>query len=490
MRLSVFISCAACLVASVASSGDDHDDHGAYEWGGIFEVPESTYMWTAQKVDGAYVDPAMKMAVLPASQATAAALDALTEEGAHSLAEACTVVHPGDVIVPAADKCYQLHFNQDLWQSLYTIDTSGVSAVAFFAEHVPTEFESTAHYLKDSTGEDIEPLAEVPVAEEQEEGMTSGEWTGSMVGALIVNLMTLVGVVMVVPVVKRVAAARATVVEGVLSAFAAGALLACAFFLLLFEATHLVAEGWDAEVDVLWRWGAMVLVGFALPAFIDGVHAFIEEAKSPKSASAITEDTAGNASSAGEAVAAADGEPRGEDGGSTLAAQGRSRARLIGAGLIGACVHTLCDGCGIGAAFKGCGTSFGWKVAMATVLHEIPQELADYAVLTGSEVGMRPASALLVNFLSGLSVMLGVLVINLSEVSNSAVGLLLAFGGGVYLYIAAVECMAKVLRLRLPARINLGCLLAFTVGAILIGLILLDHEHCIPEDGSGHAHGH
>jgi zinc transporter ZupT len=171
-----------------------------------------------------------------------------------------------------------------------------------------------------------------------------------------------------------------------------------------------------------------------------------------------------------------------------VAPAGRSRARLIGAVLIGDFVHNLCDGFFIGAAFKGCGTDFGWKVAVATVLHEIPQELADYAVLTGSEVGMRPSSALLVNFLSGLSVMLGVLVINVSDVSNSAVGLLLAFGGGVYLYIAAVECMAKVLRLRLPARINLGCLSAFTVGAILIGLILLDHEHCVPE--GGHAHGH
>ena len=59
------------------------------------------------------------------------------------------------------------------------------------------------------------------------------------------------------------------------------------------------------------------------------------------------------------------------------------------------------DGFFIGAAFKGCGTSFGWGVAVATVLHELPQELADYAVLVGGEVGMSPVRALLANFLVG-----------------------------------------------------------------------------------------
>ncbi len=52
----------------------------------------------------------------------------------------------------------------------------------------------------------------------------------------------------------------------------------------------------------------------------------------------------------------------------------------------------------LGAAFKGCGGSFAMGVFLATVLHEIPQELADYAILTGSSVGMRPAMALLINF--------------------------------------------------------------------------------------------
>ena len=43
-------------------------------------------------------------------------------------------------------------------------DASGVNAVAFFTEHVPTEVEATAHYLKDKVGTDIEPAAELAYA--------------------------------------------------------------------------------------------------------------------------------------------------------------------------------------------------------------------------------------------------------------------------------------------------------------------------------------
>ncbi len=32
---------------------------------------------------------------------------------------------------------------------------------AFFAEHVPTEFENDMHYLQDAAGADVEPCAEI-----------------------------------------------------------------------------------------------------------------------------------------------------------------------------------------------------------------------------------------------------------------------------------------------------------------------------------------
>jgi len=470
MHLSaLFVSCSAAVVVSAGAL--------EYEWAGIFAVSDTVYMWTAQKVEGAYADATMKMAVLPATDATAEALEALEEAGKRSLGSNCTPVVPGSVITPMTDACYQLVFDQDLWQSLYTINASGVAAAAFFTEHVPTEFENTAHYLKDRTGEDVEPLAELPKAAEKP---GSVEWGPSLGAAAIINMITFVGVILLAPGLSKVVATNATLFDGLLSAFAAGSLLGCAFFLLLFEATHLVAESWEDEAAQTWRWGVMILAGFLLPAVIDCSTALMQEAWPTRLVAKDTIVTAfpGDETGVVPGAAPSDGETK------------RSPARLIGAVAIGDFFHNLCDGFFLGVAFKGCGNKFGWGVALASVLHELPQELADYAVLTGSGVGMTPARALLVNFLSGLSVMLGVVIINVTEVDNGVVGLLLAFGGGVYLHIAASECMPKVYQLKLSAKTHLLCLLAFVLGATFIGLILLDHKHCEPNGGSGHGHGH
>merc|ERR1712224_169891 len=118
--------------------------------------------------------------------------------------------------------------------------------------------------------------------------------------------------------------------------------------------------------------------------------------------------------------------------------------------------------------------------------HELAQELADYLVLEGPDCKLRPVTALAMNFVSGMGVLLGTIVIMASEVGDDTIGILLAFGGGVYLHVAATECMPRVYSELLGLRTRIGCLVAFLIGAIGIGLVLLDHEHCVP--GGGHAH--
>ena len=167
----------------------------------------------------------------------------------------------------------------------------------------------------------------------------------------------------------------------------------------------------------------------------------------------------------------------------------RAKARLLGAVLIGDFFHNLCDGFFIGAAFRGCGDSFGWGVAIGTILHELPQEIADFVVLTGPEVALTPLKALAANFISGLSVLIGAIIILSSSVDDSVVGLILAFGGGVYLHIGATDCLPKMYNPKLSFGERLLAFLSFIIGAVLIGLILLDHEHCIPEGAEGHG-GH
>jgi zinc transporter ZupT len=167
-------------------------------------------------------------------------------------------------------------------------------------------------------------------------------------------------------------------------------------------------------------------------------------------------------------------------------------ARIIAGILLGDFVHNLCDGFFIGAAFAGCGESFGWTVAWGTVAHEIAQELSDYVILTGSDCKLPPLKALGLNFLSGTGVLLGTIVVLSSDVSDGDIGLLLAFGGGTYLYIAFVECMPKVMSAKVSIPVRALAMFVFMIGAIAIGLVLLDHEHCVPPspDGSEPAGGH
>jgi len=454
-------------------------------------------MWNAQKVDGDYADPTMKLVVLNASDLTEAGLESLESQGNSSM-DTCTELYAGETIVPGTSRCYRLNFDPDAWQSLYPVDASGVDGLAFFAERFPTEFENTAHYFKDKFGKDIEPLAELPRTEESESSPV-----GAAIGSsLLVNLVTLIGVLLMVPAISKAHKERQEIFNGVLFAFAAGAMLSCAFFLLLFEATHLVAMGWDAEVDVLWRWGAMILAGMIMPAFIENLASACLALSGKEGKTNSTASTTANSIEEGvqrEMVAAkpevaeqpepvpdeAKTEPVPDE---AKKLDLKLRSRLIATVLIGDFFHNLCDGFFIGAAFKGCGDSFGWGVAAASILHELPQELADFVVLTSPEAALGNVMALVLNFISGLSVLLGCIIVLYSDVSDAATGLLLAFGGGVYVHIGAVDCMPKMYNSKFSLMQRLSCFASFIFGAVAIGLILISHEHCVPAGAGGHGH--
>jgi zinc transporter ZupT len=55
--------------------------------------------------------------------------------------------------------------------------------------------------------------------------------------------------------------------------------------------------------------------------------------------------------------------------------------------------------------------------------------------------------ALTLNFISGLSVMFGVIVILATDVSNETVGVLLSMSAGVYFYIAFTDCAPRISKL-------------------------------------------
>jgi len=135
------------------------------EWKGVFHTPDNTYKWGAQKVKGKYADDlsSMKMVVIPVTGATAATLTGATAKGEAAYETTCVDLDKTGKIVPMENKCYNLKFDMASAETIFTIDATNTKDIAFFTEHLPTEFEDTAHYLKDTSGADIEPQAQAPV---------------------------------------------------------------------------------------------------------------------------------------------------------------------------------------------------------------------------------------------------------------------------------------------------------------------------------------
>ena len=140
----------------------DHGEHGdEFEWAGVFEMNDDSHTWSMQKVDGDYADPTMWLVLIPTDTPDEDTMHAL-ESGVDALVDAgCTIVEDGESMssIAADGTCFELHVGTGD-DSTFTIDTAGITGMAMYAQHVPTEFERDQHYLKDSAGEDIEPAAQ------------------------------------------------------------------------------------------------------------------------------------------------------------------------------------------------------------------------------------------------------------------------------------------------------------------------------------------
>ena len=69
---------------------------------------------------------------------------------------------------------------------------------------------------------------------------------------------------------------------------------------------------------------------------------------------------------------------------------------------------------------------------------------------------------------------------------NFALGMLLAFGAGIYMQVACAECMPRASEAASTAKMRAVGLASFLVGAIAIAIVLVGHEHC--SAGGGHEH--
>merc|ERR1712046_403436 len=136
-------------------------------------------------------------------------------------------------------------------------------------------------------------------------------------------------------------------------------------------------------------------------------------------------------------------------------------------------MHNVVDGILIATAFYLCNDTKGWAVVGATIGHEIAQEIGDYILLTGDLVKLSIPKALLFNFISGLSVVIGGIAMLESNPNNKEQGIIMAFGGGTFVAIGASECLPRVFAKATTAKTMWMCVLSFIVGVVAIALVLL-----------------
>lgn len=188
-----------------------------------------------------------------------------------------------------------------------------------------------------------------------------------------------------------------------LSAFAAGVLLAAAFFDLLPEAfeelEHLMEEGVVGDVNLhLWALGG-ILIFFIIERFIH--HHDHSQDHRP-----------------------------GEKG------------VVIPLVIISDTVHNFADGIAIAATFL-ISIPLGIVTALAVAAHEIPQEIGDFGLMLSK--GLKRGQVLLINILSSLAAVLGALLTYVYHDSiEPYIPAILALTAGFFIYIAVANLIPEI----------------------------------------------
>ncbi len=109
--------------------------------------------------------------------------------------------------------------------------------------------------------------------------------------------------------------------------------------------------------------------------------------------------------------------------------------------LIGDAVHNFIDGIIISTAFL-VSVPIGISATISIIFHEIPQEIGDFAVMIYG--GFSKKKALMYNFLSGATALLGAIVGYFLSSITGIIPILLALSAGGFIYIASSDLIPEL----------------------------------------------
>ncbi|GBG32581.1 Zinc transporter ZIP12 [Hondaea fermentalgiana] len=310
-----------------------------------------------------------------------------------------------------------------------------------------------------------ECTVQLEASESESESSTSTNaavWGKTLAATVVAALTSLVGVFLIIG--KR--KSLNTNIMNDVSALAIGFLLSTVFIHLLPESTE--------SVDFGWKTGTAFLGGVVTALFIQMGTSIIGLDHTHSTTAIVEADGRGKVDMEGQ-----------EDG----SIDGAVDLPLVYNIIIGDGIHNLVDGMLIAIGFAACPTSaIGWITLASVVMHEIPQELVDFVILV--RAGLSFKAALFFNFCSQLTCVVGaiiVLALNAS-IDETAQAYVLVYGAGFLAYVALAELVPSIVNIDSKSR-RFFRMFLIVLGAVVIGVFGLFHEHCHAE-GDDHDHDH
>ncbi len=140
--------------------------------------------------------------------------------------------------------------------------------------------------------------------------------------------------------------------------------------------------------------------------------------------------------------------------------------------LIGDGVHNFIDGLIIAASYM-VSIPVGIATTFAVIMHEIPQEISDFAVLVHGGYSRR--KAIFLNFITALTSFLGVVIaFILANQTDKFVFYFIPFAAGVFIYIASADLIPELHKELKVSRSTIQ-LISFILGIVaMLALLLLE----------------
>jgi len=154
---------------------------------------------------------------------------------------------------------------------------------------------------------------------------------------------------------------------------------------------------------------------------------------------------------------------------------GSASSPIVQMNLYGDAVHNFTDGIIVAAAFMHSAET-GWVTTLAIIMHEIPQELGDIGALIYG--GLKPAKALILNFICSLTILAGILAAYiLQNFFSSMLSIMLPIAAGGFIYIAMVNIIPELHKER-SFKLGSTQFFALVTGLLFFQLVtLISHSH-------------